>query len=121
MGPAGSVTGVRSTVDGVVTLTGDDTGIVVDVAVAPVIAAELAEDLIGLSYQPFSLAGAIYDPAAELGDAVRAGANGEVASALCSERAVLGPAFRGNIAATTRGRSAKNIPTSVKSTAPSAC
>ena len=110
VGPAGSVTGVRSTVDGVVTLTGDDTGIVVDVAVAPVIAAELAEDLIGLSYQPFSLAGAIYDPAAEQGDAVRAGANGEVASALCSERAVLGPAFRGNIAALDPGEVSEEYP-----------
>jgi len=103
VGPACSVTGVRSTVDGVVTLTGDDTGVVVDVTVAPMIAAELAEDLIGLSYQPFALAGAIYDPAAELGDGVRAGAGGEVASVLCSEQAVYGPAFRGDIAAPDPG------------------
>ena len=45
MGPTGTITGVRCTVDGVVTLTGDETGIVVDVSIAPVIAAELADDV----------------------------------------------------------------------------
>jgi len=110
VGPAGVVTGVRSTVDGLVTLTGDDTGIVVDVSVAPMIAAELAEDLIGLSYQPFALADAIYDPAAELGDGIRAGVSGEVASALCSEQAVYGPAFRGDIAAPDPGEVTDEYP-----------
>lgn len=110
VGPACTVTGVRSTVDGVVTLAGDDTGIVVDVTVAPMIAAELAEELVGLSYQPFTLGGAIYDPAAELGDGVRAGAGGEVASVICSEQAVLGPAFRGNIAAPDPGELTDEYP-----------
>ena len=110
VGAAGTITGVRSTVDGVVTLTGDDTGIVVDVTVAPVIAAELAEELIGQAWQPFRLDGAIYDPAAELGDLVRAGAGGEVASVLCSEQAAYGPAFRGNIAAPDPGEVSDEYP-----------
>ncbi|MBQ9039301.1 MAG: hypothetical protein IJ119_11885 [Clostridia bacterium] len=110
VGAAGTITGVRSTVDGLVTLTGDDTGIVVDVAVAPVITAELADELIGQAWQPFRLDGAIYDPAAELGDRVRAGAGGEVASVLCSEQAVLGPAFRGNIAAPDPGEVTDEYP-----------
>ena len=110
VGPACTVTGVRSTVDGVVTLAGDDTGIVVDVTVAPMIAAELAEELVGLSWQPFRLAGAIYDPAAELGDGVNAGVGGEVASVICSEQAVLGPAFRGDIAAPDPGELTDEYP-----------
>ena len=110
VGQAGTITGVRSTVDGVATLTGDDTGIVVDVALAPVIAVELAEALIGQAWQPFRLDGAVYDPAAELGDAVRAGANGEVASALCSEQAAYGPAFRGSIAAPDPGEVTDEYP-----------
>jgi len=109
-GAAGTVTGVRCTVDGLQTLIGDDTGIVVDATVAPVIAADMAEGLIGQAYQPFSLTGAIYDPAAELGDAVRAGVNGEVASVLYSETAALGPAFRGDIEAPEAGEIADEYP-----------
>jgi len=110
VGQAGTVTGVRSSVDGAVTLAGDDTGIVVDVTLAPVIAAELAERLIGQAYTPFHLTGAVYDPAAELGDAVRAGVNGEVASVLCSEQAAYGPAFRGEIAAPDPGEVTDEYP-----------
>ena len=109
-GAAGTVTGVRCTVDGLQTLIGDDTGIVMDATVAPVIAADMAEGLIGQAYQPFSLTGAIYDPAAELGDAVRAGVNGEVASVLYSETAALGPAFRGDIEAPEAGEIADEYP-----------
>ena len=110
VGQAGTVTGVRSTVDGVVSLVGDDTGIVVDVAIAPMIAADMAEALIGQAYTPFQLSGAIYDPAAELGDGVRAGAGGEVVSALCSEEAAYGPAFRGDIAAPDPGEVTDEYP-----------
>lgn len=110
VGQAGTITGVRSTVDGLVTLIGDDTGIVVDVTVAPMIAADMAEDLIGQAYAPFRLTGAVYDPAAELGDGVRAGAGGEVVSALCGERAVYGPAFRGDIAAPDPGELTDEYP-----------
>ena len=109
-GAAGAVTGVRSTVDGVVALVGDDTGIVVDMTIAPMIAAQTAPRLIGLSYQPFRLTGAIYDPAAELGDRVLAGANGEVDSALYSAQFALGPAFRGDIAAPQAGEVTDEYP-----------
>ena len=109
-GPTGTVTGVRCSVDGLQTLIGNDTGIVVDATVAPVIAADMADNLIGQVYQPFSLAGAIYDPAAELGDAIQAGAGGEVASALYSETAALGAAFRGDIEAPEAGELADEYP-----------
>ena len=108
--PAGTVTGVRDSWAEDVYLTGDDTGIVVDVSLPPVIAADMAEALIGLSYQPYSLAGAVYDPAAELGDSVSAGAGGEVSSVLCSEQATLGPAFRGDIAAPAPGEVTDEYP-----------
>lgn len=110
VGPSGTITGVRSTVDGVTALTGDDTGIVVDVTVAPMIAADMAEGLIGQAYSPYKLAGAIYDPAAELGDSVRAGAGGEVSSVLCSEQVTLAPAFRGDIAAPDPGEVTDEYP-----------
>jgi len=110
VGATGTITGVRSTVDGVATLAGDDTGIVVDVTLAPVIAAELAGSLIGQAWQPFHLTGAVYDPAAELGDAVRAGAGCEVASVLCGEQAAYGPAFRGDIAAPDPGEVTDEYP-----------
>lgn len=110
VGQTGTVTGVRCTEDGAVTLIGDDTGIVVDVSIAPMIAAEMATDLIGQAYASFHLSGAIYDPAAELGDGVRAGAGGEVVSALCSEQAAYGPAFRGDIAAPDPGEVTDEYP-----------
>ncbi len=110
VGPAGAVTGVRCTVDGAATLTGDDSGIVVDVTIAPMIAADMAERLIGLPYQPFRLTGAIYDPAAELGDRVNAGTGGEVSSVICSEQVTLGPAFRGDIAAPDPGEVTDEYP-----------
>ncbi len=110
VGQAGTVTGVRSTVDGDVTLTGDDTGIVVDVTLAPATAAAMAEGLIGLAYTPFRLTGAIYDPAAELGDGIRAGAGGEVVSALCSEQIAYGAAFRGDISAPDPGEVTDEYP-----------
>ncbi len=110
VGPTGTITGVRSTVDGVVTLTGDETGIVVDVSIAPVIAAELAEALIGRRYQAYSLDGAVCDPAAELGDYVRAGAGGEIASVLYGEQLALGPACRCDVSAPQAGEVTDEYP-----------
>lgn len=97
LGDAAAITGVRCTVDGVVTLTGDDTGIVVDVDIAPVIAADLAQTLIGMTHQPFRLPSAVYDPAVELGDYVRY--NSTVAGVLCAETAVLSAGPRGELSA----------------------
>lgn len=98
-----TITGVRCTVDGLVTLIGSDTGIVIDMSLAPLIAADMADRLIGQQYQPFGLAAALYDPAVELGDYVRAGVNGEIRSLLYSENVTLSPAFRGAISAPDGG------------------
>lgn len=97
LGDTAAITGVRCTVDGVVTLTGDDTGIVVDVDIAPVIAADLAQTLIGMTHQPFRLPSAVYDPAVELGDYVRY--NSTVAGVLCAETAILSAGPRGELSA----------------------
>ena len=109
-GTTSTVTGVRCSVDGLQTLIGTDTGIVVDATIPPVTAADMADNLIGQTYQPFSLAGAIYDPAAELGDGIQAGAGGEVASTLYSETATLGAAFRGDVEAPEAGELADEYP-----------
>lgn len=96
------VTGLRVAGDDGDTLIGDDTGLVVDVD-SPYInlrnSVDLASLLIGLIYQPYTMTQAVYDPAAELGDWVRGGANGEVSSVLNGEIATLGAAFRGDITA----------------------
>ena len=93
----GSVTGIRYTADGEKMLAGTDEGIVLDADVTAPLALELLETLSGMTYRPFDLRGAVYDPAAELGDYVRAA--GGLASVLYSEQATLGPAFRGDISA----------------------
>lgn len=95
VGAVEEITGVRSTVDGVATLTGDDLGIVIDTALTPVIAADLADDLIGLGHQPFRLPAAVYDPAVELGDYVRYGS--AVAGVLCAVTQSLSPGPRGEL------------------------
>ena len=110
VGTADTITGVRCTADGSVTLIGDDTGIVVDVSLTPMIAADMADVLIGQLYQAYTLTGAVCDPAAELGDYVRAGANGEVASVLYGARIVLGRACRGDIAAPEPGEVTDEYP-----------
>ena len=96
---SGAVTGVRYPVDGEYVVLGDETGIVLEADVGAAIANDLYDDLRGTTYQAYDLNGAIYDPAAELGDYVRGGANGEVRSVLCSETATLALAFRGDISA----------------------
>jgi hypothetical protein len=63
-----------------------------------------------MTYQAYGLQGAIYDPAAELGDYVRAGANGEVRSVLYSETVTLGPMFRGDISAPETGEMSDEYP-----------
>ena len=99
---AQSVTGLRVHGDDGDTIIGSESGLVVDVD-SPYInatnAADLGGKLIGQTYQSFTLTGAIYDPAAELGDYVRGGAGGEVASVLYGEIATLGTAYRGDITA----------------------
>ncbi|MDO4866150.1 MAG: hypothetical protein Q4C10_06295 [Clostridia bacterium] len=106
----GTVTGIRYTVDGEIRIAGNDTGIVIDAEVSAAVANALLTKLGGATYQSYELNGALYDPAVELGDYVRAGANGEVASALYMESAFLGPAFRGDISAPEAGELADEYP-----------
>ena len=92
------------------TMIGDDTGIVVDVTIAPALAFDMADMLIGQRYQAYTLTGAVCDPAAELGDYVRAGANGEVASVLYGAQITLRPACRSEIAAPEAGEATDEYP-----------
>ena len=99
-GATQTVTGLRATGLDQETLIGTDSGLVVEIASPYVTGGTLswlAGRLIGVRYQPFRLSGAIYDPALELGDALRS--KEDVTSALYSEAATLGLAFRGDIAA----------------------
>ncbi|MBR2657324.1 MAG: hypothetical protein IKD58_12720 [Loktanella sp.] len=107
---AEAITGLRGTLENDTWMIGDDTGLVLDVGVTPVIATELAEAMIGRRCQAYSLEGAVCDPAAELGDFVRAGANGEVASALYSQQITLGPACRSDMASPGGGEITDEYP-----------
>lgn len=99
-GAAQVVTGIRATGLDEEQLIGTEDGLVIDIA-SPYATEDalawLAGRLIGVRYQPFSLTGAIYDPAMELGDSLRSKA--DVTSVLYSETATLALAFRGDIAA----------------------
>ena len=105
MGISGSntITGIRCSVDDETFITGDDSGIVIDAEVTVPVALDLAQWMIGLTYQPYDLQGCIYDPAAELGDYVRGGANDEVRSVLYSENVTLGQTYNGGISAPEMG------------------
>lgn len=99
---AKTITGLRVTTQDGEVLLGNDTGIIVSVNstyLTEDTAGALLTMLRGQQYQHFSLSGAVYDPAAELGDYVRGGADGDVRSVLYSESATLGVAFRGSISA----------------------
>ena len=106
----GTVTGVRYTTDDTAIILGSDTGMVIDADVGAAIASDLYDTYVGLVYQSFGLEGAIYDPAAELGDYVRAGANGEVSSVLYTETATLGALYHGSIGAPEPGEIGDEYP-----------
>ena len=108
--PPGTVTGIRYQSDDGAVVVGDETGIVVEANVGAALASELYDALAGTAYQPFSLSGAVYDPAVELGDYVRAGANGEIASVLFGETATLGALFTGAISAPQPSETADEYP-----------
>ena len=97
-----SVTGLRVVTDDGETIVGDETGLVVDVE-SPYInennIADLQTKLVGQTYQAYTLTQAVYDPAAEIGDYIQAGANNEIASVLYGEIATYGLAFRGDVTA----------------------
>ena len=106
----GTISGIRYIMDGAETVVGDESGIVIQADVTAAVAVDLAGDMIGMTYQSYSLTGAVYDPAAELGDYVRAGANGEVQALLCAEVANLGLAYRGDLSAPELGELADEYP-----------
>ena len=109
-GSLGTITGIRCTVDGETHLTGDATGLVIDAEVSVPVALDLADWMLGMTCQAYALEGAIYDPAAELGDYVRGGANGEIRGLLNDETATCGLAFRGDIASPEAGEMADEYP-----------
>ena len=107
-GASGVVTGLRNAWGDETALIGTAEGIVLDVAVKPAIAEEVAEALLGIAHRPYSLAGAVFDPAAELGDPIQYGA--DLAGTLWTESVTLGPAFRGDISAPEAGELADEYP-----------
>lgn len=108
--PASTVTGIRYGGEDGGAVLGSDTGTVIDIGDNAAFLQPLYDRLVGLTFRPFALAGAVYDPAAELGDYVRAGANGEVASVLHSEVASYGPHFTGGLSAPQGGELADEYP-----------
>lgn len=100
IGDAGVVTGVRrEDEDGNQILIGTDGGIIVDVGLSAPLALAASEILIGQVYQPYAMTGAVYSPAAEIGDPVDADGTGTVIGVLYNETASFGPAYRGDISA----------------------
>lgn len=100
IGDAGTVTGVRREDEGGnQILIGTDGGIIVDVGLSAPLALAASEILIGQVYQPYAMTGAVYSPAAEIGDPVDADGTGTVIGVLYNETASLGPAYRGDISA----------------------
>lgn len=106
----GTITGIRYTADGGQQVAGDESGIVLDADVSEDVAEALLAKLGGMTYQAYTLSGAVYDPAAELGDYIRAGANGEVSAVIYAETTTLGPAFRGDVSAPEIGELADEYP-----------
>lgn len=103
-----SITGVAYEGQNGRVVVGDETGIVVDADVSAAVATALAERLVGMTYQAYDLTGAIYDPAAEIGDYVRSKA--DVASVLYTETATLGVMFRGRLNAPELGELVDEYP-----------
>ena len=99
----GTISGVRYYVDGAPTELGDDTGLIVDMGDYGAYALDVYDILVGMTYQPYQLSGALYDPAAELGDGLRAGVNGEIQSLLVCESITLLALPQGGISAPSMG------------------
>ena len=91
---------------------GDDTGATVRVlenpCVTQAICDALLEKLGGLSYTPFTLSKAVYDPAAELGDFVLC--SDGVQTVLDIETATLGSAFRGDLSSPAMAEAEEEYP-----------
>lgn len=108
-----TITGVRYTDPeaGTTQVIGTEQGLVVSAGeVTATQAQAIYNRLQGMTYQAYALSGAIYDPAAELGDYVRGGANGEIRSVLYSETAVFSELFHADISAPESGELADEYP-----------
>lgn len=108
-----TITGVRYTDPeaGTTQVIGTEQGLVVSAGeVTAAQAQAIYNRLQGMLYQAYALSGAIYDPAAELGDYVRGGANGEIRSVLYSETAVFSELFHADISAPESGELADEYP-----------
>ena len=96
-GDATTISGVRYTSgDALPVLIGSDTGVILDVSMTAALAQGVATQLTGQTVQPYALAKAVYDPAAEIGDYIR---YGTLAGVLYSESVTLGAAARGDLSA----------------------
>ena len=94
---AQTITGIKIVADGAETLYGDNSGLVVN-ASSPyfnsAIITALQAQLIGQTYQPFTLITAMYTPAAEIGDFIK---YGDMYGVLYNERAVYDGGFFGDL------------------------
>ena len=92
-----TISGVKFSVeDAGDVIIGDDTGAVVSLTISGLIAADVAELLIGKTYRPFTYANAYFDIAAELGDYVQ---SDDAISVIYSETVTLGTGMHGDISA----------------------
>ena len=110
LGGGGTVTGIRYRAGEEDRVVGDESGIVIDADVSAALAAAVYSQLNGVTYQAYELSGALYDPAVELGDYIRAGVNDDVLSVLYSETATYGPMFSGDISAPEPGELSDEYP-----------
>lgn len=92
-----AVSGIRSTTDSNSVLIGDDSGLIVDVPVNELIAQTVYRQMVGMTYRPFTLDMATYNPAVELGDYIRYG--DVVTSTLMSQEITIGPYITSTISA----------------------
>lgn len=106
----GTITGIRYDDNEGSHVVGSEDGLVIDANVSPSVAEALLAQLSGMTYQSYDLQRAVYDPAAELGDYVRAGEDGEIRAVLCAETSVYGPDYRGDISAPEIGELADEYP-----------
>jgi hypothetical protein len=100
IGKAQTITGLRVQTDTGPQMYGTDDGAVVSTSTPYLTQGGvewLTSWLLGMAYQPYALAGAIYDPAAELGDTLTS--REDVTSVLVVERAAYNLAFRGELGA----------------------
>ena len=83
--------------DAIPVLIGDETGIVVNVALTYAQATAMAQTIIGTTYKPYTITDARYNPAAEIGDYVIY--SDRILNVIWTENAQYGVEFTGNVTA----------------------